>query len=220
MAANKQGELFEQLGPGSEASHDGVLEFGDRRLPRRFWHKVIPNEETGCWEWCAAHNRKGYGHFGWNGRHHMAHRVSFTVLVGPIPEGKEVHHICVNPPCVRPDHLAAVTHLENMQASSSPIMKKAKQTHCKRGHAFTPENTFIRKLRGRRHRRCRRCQADAERERRARDPDATRERNRYYMRDLRRRKAAAKAAGKPFVDKRRKKLGGTASRGTRDTGES
>lgn len=77
-----------------------------------------------CWEWMAARygNRtsvlgKFYGGFRFRGAAWLAHRVSYTITHGEIPEGKDVLHTCDNPPCVRPDHLVVGTHLDNMRDS-------------------------------------------------------------------------------------------------------
>lgn len=65
--------------------------------------------DDGCWNWTAALNAFGYGRF----RGLLAHRVSYESLVGPIPDGLELDHLCRNRKCVRPEHLEPVTHDEN-----------------------------------------------------------------------------------------------------------
>ena len=94
----------------------------DGRTMQRFWAKVrVPVEPDGCMVWTGAKNNKGYGQL-WVGsqtdgtaRKVLAHRVAFTALVGPIPDGREVDHACGNPSCVRPDHLRLASHAENMR---------------------------------------------------------------------------------------------------------
>lgn len=77
-----------------------------------FWRHVRTG--SGCWEWTGATDRAGYGVFRIDGRKMTrAHRYSFTLNVGPIPEGLEICHRCDNPPCVRPDHLFTGTALQN-----------------------------------------------------------------------------------------------------------
>lgn len=85
------------------------------RLPlhRRLWDKFTISD--GCWEWTAQINPNGYGSFKVDGRPRRAHRVVYEWLVGPIPAGLELDHLCFNKACVRPDHLEPVTHKENMQ---------------------------------------------------------------------------------------------------------
>lgn len=68
----------------------------------------------GCWEWTGTLNRDGYGSFQLgHGVAARAHRVLYEQLVGPIPEGLHIDHLCYNPCCVRPDHLEPVTQAEN-----------------------------------------------------------------------------------------------------------
>ncbi len=69
----------------------------------------------GCWEWPLAPNTPGYGHFRFNGKTYQAHRASYEVNVGPIPDGLCVLHTCDNRLCVRPDHLWLGTKTDNMR---------------------------------------------------------------------------------------------------------
>lgn len=117
-------------------------------LPARMAAKVRVTEQ-GCWEWTAALQSSGYGCTGiGNRRVGLAHRVAYELLVGPIPAGLQIDHLCRNKRCVNPAHLEPVTASENQRRARSLI------THCPKGHEYTPENTVI--VHGR-QRNCREC---------------------------------------------------------------
>lgn len=94
----------------------GVFVSKGKRQPlvERFWEKV--NKTEGCWLWTAAKKQKNYGMIGvLPSRNRLAHRVSWELHNGPIPQGMKVLHKCDNPPCVRPEHLFLGTHQDNMR---------------------------------------------------------------------------------------------------------
>lgn len=77
----------------------------------RFWSKVAKG--PGCWEWQAGKFDDGYGCFWSNGCTNRAHRISYVLVNGVIPDGMFIDHICHNKGCVNPDHLRPVTTKQN-----------------------------------------------------------------------------------------------------------
>jgi len=121
-------------------------------LPQRFREKVyLPPCEDDCWLWIGG--RKGgntaYGQFyvSPTQRHAYAHRVAYEALVGRIPRGLRLDHLCENPPCINPSHLEPVTNSENLRRGFISRFGVAhhnlRKTRCPQGHEYTPENTYL-----------------------------------------------------------------------------
>lgn len=149
-----------------------------RQTPEeRFWPQV-DKTDGGCWLWTGK-TKNGYGAFyvTIDGRNRLvqAHRFSYELAVGPIPEGMTLDHLChtavvddcrsrgdcPHRSCINPDHLEPISLGDNVRRGGNGT-----KTHCKRGHEFTPENTYILKRGGRSCRICLRMHAAALRERR------------------------------------------------------
>lgn len=142
------------------------MNFGDERLPARFWNKVAPCPMTGCWLWIAGTNPNGYGQVDGYATSRYPHRVTLSVAAGPLIPGLEVDHLCRVRSCCNPAHLEQVTRSVNVQRGAT-----GQRRACPRGHEYTPENTYMQKKPGRKHgavsRTCRAC--CREKKQRARD---------------------------------------------------
>lgn len=111
---------------------------------------------TACWIWQRQLNARGYG----KGTHRerdrkfLVHRVAYEVLIGPIPEGLTIDHLCRVKACCNPAHLEPVTLAENVRRKvwvQSPT--------CRNGHEYIPSNIYF----ARGHRNCRACRREATR---------------------------------------------------------
>lgn len=113
-------------------------------LDPRFWSYV---DQSGgpdaCWPWMRSVDRQGYGRQVVDGHGWGAHRIAWTLTRGPIPDGLVTCHHCDNPPCCNPAHLFVGTQRENLADMKRKGRSTASRTHCKHGHEFTPENTYL-----------------------------------------------------------------------------
>lgn len=123
-------------------------------LPFRIASKIEIGDD--CWLWTAATNAGGYGIVGTGARRSgLAHRVVYTALVGPIPKGLTLDHLCRVRHCVNPKHLRPVTNRDNVFAPGSQARAKlqADRAVCPRGHAYDHVRPCGRRA-------CRQCQRD------------------------------------------------------------
>lgn len=118
---------------------------------------IEPEPNTGCWLWTGSRNVWGYGRISLprssrsRSRVILAHRFLYEQTHGAVPDGHVLDHRCFVRPCVNPAHLSAVSNHENCQRRD-PLRVK---TRCKRGHPFSPDNTYF--TPGRLHRVCIEC---------------------------------------------------------------
>lgn len=130
----------------------------DARIMARFISKFTPGD--GCWEWRGTVTTAGYGSFCVDGWPYLAHRLSYERFVGPIANGLHLDHLCRNTICINPKHLEPVTARVNTLRGVGPSARNAVKTHCKDGHEFNEENTYVCK-RGKRY--CRPCRLKTQR---------------------------------------------------------
>ena len=139
----------------------------DSRLPARFWAKLHVHS-NGCWEWLGQCNADGYGRIQVGSTRDgsrtsgYVHRWAYQHLIGMVPHGMELDHLCRVPQCANPHHLEPVTHRENMLRGPNACAVHARKTHCPQGHPYSGTNLKVR--RGRRE--CRACQNAYRREHR------------------------------------------------------
>jgi len=93
-----------------------------RTAEDRFWAKV--EKTAACWLWTGSLNR-GYGHFHVSrGSTTTGHRFAYELLVGPVPDGLELDHICKIKRCVNPAHLEPVPHIENSRRKRNTLTRR------------------------------------------------------------------------------------------------
>lgn len=184
-------------------------------VERRFLKRIRKtNEPNGCWLWTGARcSPAPYGQMRVaDGRRHHAHRISYTIHKGPIPEGMLVRHACDNPPCVNPDHLDIGTFRDNsrdaLERGRVPdrfhrALEYGEITVCKRGHSLTPSTMIVkRRPNGNAHRSCRMCLYEYMREYTKRPH--VRKKIRKYAREYCRRQND-KTRVRPYAPRRRRK---------------
>ena len=108
-----------------------------------------------CWEWERAQNSKGYGIVWVGGKLQLTHRVVYEEIIGPIPAGLDLDHLCRNRACYNPEHLEPVTRKENVRRGKG----HGSETHCPQGHPYSGYNLrIVKRGKGRECITCRRKQ--------------------------------------------------------------
>ncbi len=142
-----------------------------RTFADRFWEKVDKNGPTPaerpdldpCWLWLGAAGADGYGDIRTSGTgHRSAHRYTYITLVGAIPEGLTLDHLCRVHACCNPAHLEPVTSRENNLRGVSPAAVNARKADCGQGHSLAGDNLIALSRGGRR---CKTCHRDSMRAR-------------------------------------------------------
>lgn len=158
---------------------------GSGRIPLedRLWSRVLKGADDDCWLWVGCLSTDGYGKIGEGGasasgsKSLFVHRVVYEMVIGTIPDGYEVDHLChtkecgktgkecLHRRCVNPAHLSAVTHRDNsIRDECTASGKNVAKTHCPAGHEYNEENTRYEKNRnGGLSRKCRICDRELHR---------------------------------------------------------
>jgi hypothetical protein len=132
------------------------MQLNNKQLENFF--KKVNKIPDGCWLWIGSRSFNGYGNFNVGGKTIGAHRISFEIHKGEIPEGLQIDHICKKRGCVRPDHLEVVTQRENLLRSNTVAFINSNKTHCPQGHQYTPENIYKKVSHGKvQGRKCKTC---------------------------------------------------------------
>lgn len=136
--------------PGKRYIHN---HHGRRPTEQRFWDKVDRRGFDECWQWTGSLVADGYGQIWTSGPQRerlWAHRYAYELLVGPVPEGLCIDHLCRNRGCVNPAHMEPVTLAENTRRGPN-----RSKTHCPHGHPYDADNTYVCPSTGARY--CREC---------------------------------------------------------------
>jgi hypothetical protein len=125
-------------------------------LLMRLWKRAVIQPD-GCVVWTGARTKNGYGVLIWAANpieRQVAHRLAYRLLVGEVPDGLVLDHLCRNRLCINVSHLEPVTRGENVMRGETLAAANAAKVQCNSGHPYTPENTITDK-----HgwRRCREC---------------------------------------------------------------
>lgn len=124
--------------------------------------RVDMSDPNACWIWPGAKTAGGYGQMrGGPGVKVYTHRAAYEALIGPIPEGLVLDHLCRNRACCNPAHLEPVTDAVNLERG----IGHGSETHCPHGHPYGGDNLIVRKNGSRA---CRSCERRYNRERWAR----------------------------------------------------
>lgn len=128
-------------------------------LPPYIQENIEIKSVTGCWEWTGSTRGEGYAQIRHEGKQEGGHRVTYKILVGPIPPKAHLDHLCRVHHCVNPnnDHIECVTPRINILRGIGPSANNAKKTHCPKGHPYDENNTYDRPTPSRPGRGCLAC---------------------------------------------------------------
>jgi len=139
------------------------MDIATKSKQERFNEKIKDDPRTGCWVWSSYIDPAGYGRFSLGGEACYAHRVSYEMKIGPIPNGLELDHLCRVRHCVNPAHLEPVIHQVNVSRGRAGWNSRAK-VRCPKGHPYSGNNIYILQKKPR-ERLCKECKNRKDRER-------------------------------------------------------
>lgn len=108
---------------------------------KRFLNKV--NKTETCWLWIGCVLKNGYGQFSVNGKKCYAHRYSYELYIGKIPDGLVIDHLCRVRNCTNPEHLEPVTQRQNIRRGNQLIAERVPNGICKHGHHLVEGNYYL-----------------------------------------------------------------------------
>ena len=120
----------------------------------RFFSKI--DKTNSCWNWIGSIQNDGYSAFWLHGKSISAHRLSYELFIGKIPNDMVIDHLCRNRKCVNPKHLECVTQRINLLRGNTIQSENAMKTECKNGHPLSDNNLDKSQLRHG-HRVCKIC---------------------------------------------------------------
>lgn len=100
--------------------------------------------DADCWPWMGYVNKSGYGYLydPRLRRQTTVHRIAYEAMVGPIPEGLTIDHLCKNRRCVNPAHMEVVTQAVNCLRGDGPSSQNARRDTCRNGHLKTSHHFY------------------------------------------------------------------------------
>jgi hypothetical protein len=120
------------------------------------WSKNVAVTDD-CWNWTGHVMSSGYGRLKRNGHSTLAHVLVYETLIGPVPDGLELHHRCQNKKCCNPWHLEPVTRSQHIRIEPRGNGRDVR-THCPRGHPYDLINTgWNARKKGKPFRYCKEC---------------------------------------------------------------